>query len=164
MTYWWNQQKIAHCVINPRGMKSRKEAVTRWKREAWKLACDQSLSLWSTLWFVFGSRAFFFFPLEPKKLEKNNAWSQVSWKEKSIAKQHVALIQGYYGCRRNPWRDRKFWIFPKAKFRLSWSYYFRFDFPNGLDGVYRRWANMAVYRKQQHLRAKCNYQPRWRLL
>ena len=154
-------KKLRTAWSTPRGMKSRKETVTRGKREAWKVACDHhALSLWSILWFVFGSRALFFSLSSQRSQKKITPDLRLPGRKKHCQ----AVIQGYYGCRRNPWRDREFWIFPKAKCRLSWSYYFRFDFPNGLDGVYRRWANMAVYRKQQRLYAKCNHQPRWRLL
>ena len=66
---WVRRQNAATCGTTKklrtawstqRGMKSRKEAVTRGNREAWKVACDHALSQWSTLWFVFGSRALFF--------------------------------------------------------------------------------------------------------
>ena len=49
--------------------------------------CDQPCDPFSG-----SEKGVIFFPLEPKKLEKNNAWSQVTWKEKSIAKHLFRVI------------------------------------------------------------------------
>ena len=52
-----------------------------------------ALSLWSTLWSVFGiGEGRYFFPSRAKEARKNNAWSQVTWNAKSIAKHLFRVI------------------------------------------------------------------------
>ena len=63
-------KKLRTAWSTPRGMKSRKETVTRGKREAWKVACDHALSLWSTLWFVFAGAGRYFFRSRAKEARK----------------------------------------------------------------------------------------------
>ena len=79
-------------MINPRGMKSRKEAVTRGKGEAWKVACDHAPCM-IDLVIRFREQGVIFSLSSQRRQKKISPDLRFNiWKEKSIAKQLFRVI------------------------------------------------------------------------